>query len=580
MATTIAELLVEIGVSVDGAEKAEKQIAEIGDTAKESGRDVESKFGGAVDAAGVKTVALGNILAGGAQALARLAVQALQTAAAFAVDLVTGFARAGDEIAKTSRQIGVGAEDLQRLRFAAERSGVEVGQLQAGLKRLQVGLVEAREKGTGPTSEGLDLLGVSLQDLPTDDTEAALGILADAFSTLENETERTAIASRIFGEEAGPALKTLLDEGSEGIEDLGDRAEELGGVLGEDALGAAESLTDSFTDLQTLFDGVKNQIGAELAPVVTDLVGRITDFVAENDDLIKQDLPKLFEALADVIPPILKFTAELIDGIAFLVTEFQRLNREAEAGIGFGGTLADVFEGLALPVRTLVDLINRAVSALGNLADRVDVLGNARDKINSAFGFQRQEGRFATDAASGERVSATQVAASAGNAAAQAQLDRQNEELLQRALESEAAEEAAIFRAQQEANRAGVQRERARADRDARAGRTGRGRGRGRSRAEAAVTSDVTFEDVLRGVIGGRGDEIANNIRGLAGRTPSADAIKPTVAVTFFNFDVTQNITGEADPAEIGRQASEAIRREFRTQTARAGTTLSSNIVR
>jgi hypothetical protein len=81
-------------------------------------------------------------------------------------------------------------------------------------------------------------------------------------------------------------------------------------------------------------------------------------------------------------------------------------------------------------------------------------------------------------------------------------------------------------------------------------------------------------------VIGGRGDDIARQIGGLASRTPSAAAIKPTVAIDFFNFQVTQNITGRADPAEIGRQASEAIRREFRSQTARAGNTLSSNIVR
>ena len=336
MATTIAELLVEIGVSVEGAKAAQEQIEDLGDTAKESGKKAESDLGGGLDKAGVKTVAFGNLIADGAQALARLAAQAIRAAAAFTVELVTGFASAGDEIAKTSRQIGVGAEDLQRLRFAAERSGVGAAQLQAGLKKLQVGLVEAREKGTGPTSEGLELLGVSLADLPTDDTEAALGVLADAFSGLENETERTAIASRIFGEDAGPALKTLLDEGSEGIEELGDRAADLGGVLGEDALGSAEALTDSFTDLQTLFEGVKNQIGAELAPTITDLVGRITDFVQENDDLIKQDIPKLFESLAEIIPPLLKFTADLVDGVAFLVTEFQYVGR-------FQGVFDDLF---------------------------------------------------------------------------------------------------------------------------------------------------------------------------------------------------------------------------------------------
>jgi len=580
MATTIAELLVEIGVSVEGAKAAQEQIDDLGDAAKESGKKAESDLGGGLDKAGVKTVAFGNLIADGAQALARLAAQAIRAAAAFTVELVTGFASAGDEIAKTSRQIGVGAEDLQRLRFAAERSGVEAAQLQAGLKKLQVGLVEAREKGTGPTSEGLELLGVSLADLPTDDTEAALGVLADAFSGLENETERTAIASRIFGEDAGPALKTLLDEGSEGIEALGDRAADLGGVLGEDALGSAEALTDSFTDLQTLFEGVKNQIGAELAPTITDLVGRIIDFVQENDDLIKQDIPKLFESLAEIIPPLLQFTADLVDGVAFLVTEFQRFNKEADEGVGQASLLRDIFIGLTAPIKALIELIGKAVSGLNDLASSVDVIGNARDRINAAFGFQSATGKFATDETTNTRVSATEVAADAGNQRAQQLLDAENEALIQRALEAEAAEERAFFEAQQARNQAGVERQRRAEGRRARGARGG-GRGRGTAAAASAgVTSNVTFEDVLRGVIGGRGDEIARNISGLAARTPRADQIKPTVAVTFFNFDVTQNITGQGDPAEIGRQSAQAIRQEFRAQNARTATTLSSNIVR
>jgi len=517
MPTTIAELLVEIGVSVEGAKKAEDQIDGLKTSGQAAGQSLEKDLGGGAEAAGVQTVALGNLVAQGVTALAGLALQAVKTGAAFAIDLVTGFASAGDEIAKTSRQIGVGAEGLQRLRFAAGRSGVGVEQLQAGLKRLQVGLVEARERGTGPTSEGLELLGVSLSDLPVDDTEAALGVLADAFSTLDNETERTAIASRIFGEEAGPALKTLLDEGSSGIEALGDRAEELGGVLGEDALGSAEQLTDAFTDLQTLFDGVKNQIGSALAPTITVLVDKITDFVAENDDLIQQDIPKLFEALADLLPPVLKFTSQLVDGVAFLVTEFERFNEEADAGIGYASELRDVFTALTAPIRTLIDLISKAAKGLSDLADQVDVISKARDRARDALGLGPRD-----VPETNRRVSATEVAAEAGSERAQQLLAQENERLLQAQLQAESDAERAFFEAQQAKNKAGVERERQRLAREgkSRKGRRG-GRGGGRAAATAEqVVSDVTFEDVLRGVIGGRGNEIAQSIRGLASRTP------------------------------------------------------------
>lgn len=412
MADVIRELVVRLSYEVDstGLEKFEQGTTDAKEGAEELGKGV--------DAAGVKTVALGGIIANGATALAKFAAQAVKAAAAFAVDLVTGFAETGDEIAKTSRQIGIGAESLQRLRFAAERSGVGSEQLQASLKKLQVGLVEAREKGTGPTQEGLDLLGVTLEDLPADDTEAALGILADAFGDLESETERTAIASKLFGEDAGPKLKTLLDEGSAGIKALGDEAESLGGVLGEDALASAESLTDGFTNLQTAFDGAKNQIGAALAPAITDLITLLTDLLKENEDLIQQDIPDLFRAAAKVIPPVIKFTTDLVDSVAFLVRETQQWTKDADKAGTTGNALAEIFRTLTLPIRTLIDLIGKAIEGLDGLADRVNVLGAARDRVQSAFGFQRQTGEFATDETTNQRVSARNVAAAAQQRAA------------------------------------------------------------------------------------------------------------------------------------------------------------------
>jgi len=40
---------------------------------------------------------------------------------------VTEFASAGDEVAKMAREVGLGAEALQELRFAADRQGVSSG---------------------------------------------------------------------------------------------------------------------------------------------------------------------------------------------------------------------------------------------------------------------------------------------------------------------------------------------------------------------------------------------------------------------------------------------------------------------
>ena len=46
--------------------------------------------------------------------------------------LTTRFARAGDNIAKTGRKLGLGAEELQKLRYAAELAGIPVAHVRYG----------------------------------------------------------------------------------------------------------------------------------------------------------------------------------------------------------------------------------------------------------------------------------------------------------------------------------------------------------------------------------------------------------------------------------------------------------------
>jgi len=67
----------------------------------------------------------------GVQRVMRLAVAAMTTGAI--AKAVTDFATVGDEVAKMSRELGLGAEALQELRFAADRQGVSSDDLETSL---------------------------------------------------------------------------------------------------------------------------------------------------------------------------------------------------------------------------------------------------------------------------------------------------------------------------------------------------------------------------------------------------------------------------------------------------------------
>lgn len=69
-------------------------------------------------------------------------------AVAAALSLTRNVAAAGDEIAKTSRQLGLGAESFQEWRYAADMSGA-AGVLQSSFERLGQAAVQAARGGRG-----------------------------------------------------------------------------------------------------------------------------------------------------------------------------------------------------------------------------------------------------------------------------------------------------------------------------------------------------------------------------------------------------------------------------------------------
>lgn len=555
----IKELVIRLGYEVDesGAEKFEQG-------SKEAEKAAED-LGGAVDRTGVKTVALGNILAKGAEALAGMAVEALKTAAAFAVDLVTGFASAGDEVAKTARQTDTNAQSFQRLRFAAERSRVSASSLDRSMRTLLVGLSDVREKGTGPAAEALDLLGLSLDDIPTDDAEGALGIIGDALRDLEDPADRAAAAAKLFGARAGVELKLLLDEGSEGIRDLGDQAERLGGVLDDDALTAAENLTDGFTNLQTALGGAKNQIGAALAPAVLDLTDRLTELLEENEDLIQQDIPRIFESLAEVIPPVVEFSADLLESVSYLIKEYKSFRGESEEASRATSFLGKNIQMLTNPIGVVADLIDKLLKKLDDLADRVDVIGRARDRLRGALGLAPDTETTST------RVSARDIAESVRTGRSQEQIAQERIGAARQAEQIAAQDKDAEARRREEFARQERQQRAEQLRTTASEGpvatatkRTGGGRRRGRRRATAAAAEPAARDPSLLEILGGE-DPVASVLGG--GASGGATAARagggsdPLAGTTINRIDASYNapvtVTISLNAADLERVAGQ-----------------------
>ncbi|MCK5549330.1 MAG: hypothetical protein KAI41_02240, partial [Hyphomicrobiaceae bacterium] len=304
MSTTVAELLIKMGVSVEGAKAAEGEIKGVTNAAQ----DTDKKGGGGIKKFGATA----------GKALAAVGVAALAAGAAI-FKLVDSVTKSADEVVKGSKAAGLGTEAYQRLSFAAKISGTDIKAISIASKTAARGLNDAATKGTGPMVEGLELVGLRIEDVIDLPFEKQLGVFADAISGLDSESEKLAASQLLLGSRSGPQLATLLAEGSAGIEALGDEAARTGGVLGGDALAASAEFQDSITRMKTVIGGVVNTVGIELIPVVEDIINQIKNWVLANGSLIAKDIKNFIQKSIPVIKDIAEAIVFVVTGIKDLV---------------------------------------------------------------------------------------------------------------------------------------------------------------------------------------------------------------------------------------------------------------------
>ncbi len=254
--------------------------------------------------------------------------------------LASSAAKAGDRAAKMSQALGLSAEALQELGFAAQIGGASTAELETGLRTLSRTVFEASQ-GSAEYAENYERLGIVVTN--TDGTikasDVILGEIADKFKTMPDGIEKTALAQEFFGR-AGAKLIPLLKEGSAGIDTLRQEARDLGGVLSGKTLKDSEEFQDAMLRLNTAFLGVKNIVGAALIPIFIDLAGTFTEFtkgfLSNAKRIIQVMIDLRFFAIGVASAFILMQAPAIISGfrrvgrsIKFLAISLRRMGRAA-----------------------------------------------------------------------------------------------------------------------------------------------------------------------------------------------------------------------------------------------------------
>lgn len=323
-------------IALEGGQAIKDQLKALGDAGEKAFNQIQaaalkadlSKFGDSLKTFGSDLATVGQRFALFGAGLAA----ATTGAAAGLLELAKSGAEAADQAGKAAEKTGLQVDAYGRLSFAAKQADVDQEQFVAGMSRLNKAIVEAAQDGTkaagalgeaqnnivqgaGFTTETFNDLGVSVtrfggtvkkaaaqvkqsgnvfKDLGIKvkdaqgnlrSTEDIIGDLADAFSKMPDGPRKSALAIELFGK-SGAQLIPFLNQGREGIKQLGKEAERLGITFTKSQADVGDALGDTLDEVSAATKGIRDQLGLIFAPAVTVLAAGLRDIIVQNKDAI------------------------------------------------------------------------------------------------------------------------------------------------------------------------------------------------------------------------------------------------------------------------------------------------------
>lgn len=294
---------------------------------------------------------------------AAIAAAATTTGAAI-FGLATSAAGTADEIDKMSQKIGISAEAFQEWDYVMGQNGMDVDKLSVGMKTL-VTQMDKAANGTASAQENFDRLGISIfnADGSLKDQEVILNETMHALADMENGTEKARLATELFGK-AGIEMMPMLNQGSGAMDELTQRAHDLGLVMSDDAVKAGVTLGDTIDDIKQSFSMIGTNLGAAVIPVIQ----QFADLIVDNMPLIQESIGALAPILADtaskILPVIMDLAQTLLPVILDLVNQLLPVIAQIAADIL--PVLTNLLVSLLPPVMQIVQSLMPLVVTILN----------------------------------------------------------------------------------------------------------------------------------------------------------------------------------------------------------------------
>ncbi|UQA69533.1 hypothetical protein K1516_16570 [Stenotrophomonas maltophilia] len=323
----VVDLLMRTGSFETDTNRASKQMKKLGKDAGETAADIGRAFG-----------LIGGTIAGG-----------LATAGTAVLGWTRQLVDASAELEKFSRLSGTNEQVFQRMAAGAATVGIQQDKLADIFKDTQDKLGDFLQTGGGAMKDFFEQIAPRI-GLTAKELQHLSGpeVLQRYYSALEqagaSQSEMVFYMEAIASDSS--MLAPLLARNGEGFKKWGDEAQRLGAVLDADTLAAMKEVKEQSNLIQLAFQGLKNEVAAELLPQFKEL----TAFL--GSDQTKSAFVTITKWVGDL-------AAEMANGAVLIVNFIDKVNqlRNLDAG---GMVSAAGEDALNTQMARLTDQINYA----------------------------------------------------------------------------------------------------------------------------------------------------------------------------------------------------------------------------
>lgn len=259
-----------------------------------------------------------------------------------------------DALVKMSAQLGVTAEDMQRLNFVAGRTGASSDAFGKAIQRTerQLGKVGGPIKAV---QDAIGQLGLSVEDLTKLSPEEQFFTLAESLQGVEDRTKRAGLAYELFGKQGEQLAGVIATSGSD-LRKIAGEFDAFNIALSQTQGKNIEALADDFHDVNTVLTSVRQRFVAELSPAISAFIDEVflssakTGEFGESADEAARKFVTGFSFVLDVLDSIKR-----VGEIAFNAVEIGVLV-VTESALRFADALIN---GPVAALNTLINLANK-----------------------------------------------------------------------------------------------------------------------------------------------------------------------------------------------------------------------------